>query len=171
MNAAVSSLSLPRAALPGQPDEGNDVGLQSLGQAPPMSPPPGIAARTADLARGLSQLVATAFQPPRVAPAAEQAREEGEGDDDEDGDDMPPTPAADLSLAAAQKASCAASDSQPVKLFRNASSRRTASGGGRAVSGNKGDIENAQTVAPPVEEEEEAQCPVSVGSPPWGESS
>ena len=177
MHAAVSSLALPRAPLPGQSDEGDAAQAQALSQqqspsqALPSSPTPGIAARTADLARSLSHRVVTVFQPPPIPPAASYAQGgEGDYDDDDDGDDVPPTPAADLSLAAAQQASCAASDILPKKLFRNASSRRTASGGGRAmsgrtISGGKGDIESSAPtiIGLPVDEEEEAQCPVSVG--------
>ena len=175
MYAAVSSLALPQAPLPGQSDEGDDAAqalpqLQFPSQALPSSPTPNIAARTADLARSLSYRVVTVFQPPPIPPAAGYAQEgEGDYDDDDDGDDVPPTPAADFSLAAAQQASCAASDILPKKLFRNASSRRTASGGGRAmngrtISGGKGDIESgALTIGAPTDEDEEAQCPVSVG--------
>ena len=174
MHAAVSSLALPRAPLPGQSDEGDAELVVAQQQSPshvlPSSPTPGIAARTADLARSLSHRVVTVFHPPPIPSAAGSAQEgEGDYDDDDDRDDVPFTPAADLSLAAAQQASCAASDILPKKLFRNASSRRMVSGGGRAmsgrtISGGKGDIESsAQTIEVPLDEEEEAQCPVSVG--------
>lgn len=168
MNAAVSALALPRVALPGQPDEDEDGGqahAPESRQTMPQSPPPGLAARTADLVRSLSQLVSTTFQPPPIAPATGLAQEGGE-DGDDDGDDAPPTPAADLSLAAAQQASCAASGSLPGKLLRTTSSKRAVRMmSDRVAVGGKGDIESgAAATMLPLEEDEEAQCPVSVGA-------